>query len=141
MYCGEIIKQLGILMIITVVLYAIYPGEIYASDIQDMINHPEKYIVIHKYGFYVAARVGIIHHVQIENTADIPYKNIKVKLYYYLTNTHPGQLVSSTGGILPVTVPPKSNNVYLRGGTTLGAGSNQFDARNIEVLSAIPITD
>ena len=132
------INQLGLLMLITVIFSVIYPGGIYASDKQDMINHPEKYIVIHNYGFYIAARVAIIHHVQIEN---IPYKNIKVKLYYYLTNTHPGQLVSSTGGILPVTVPPKSNNLYLRGGTTLGAGSNQFDARNIEVLSAIPVTD
>jgi len=135
------IRQLSLLIIFIVISIAVYPYNICASDREDMINHPEKYITIHNYGFYVAARVGIIHHVRIENTADIPYKNIKVKLYYYSTGIKPGQLLSSTGGILPVTVPPNSNNIYLKGGTTLGAGSNAYDARNIRVLGAIPVTD
>lgn len=123
------------------ICFTVCPDLTGASDRQDMKNHPEKYIKIHKYGFYVAARVGIIHHVQIENTADISYKNVKVKLYYYLTGTKPGQLVSSTSGVLPVTLPPKSTDIYLKGGTTLGAGSNAFDARNIKVVGAIPVTD
>ncbi len=108
---------------------------------EDMVKHPEKYIKIHKYGFYVAARVAIIHHIQIENTADIPYKNIKVKLYYYSTSINPGQLLSSTSGILPIEIPPNSNDMYLRGGTTLGAGSLAYDARNIKVLSAVPVLE
>lgn len=112
-----------------------------AADKEDMIKHPEKYIKIHDYGFYVAARVGIIHHVQIENTADIPYRNVKVKLYYYSTGYKPGQLLSSTSGILPVLIPAKSNDLYLKGGATLGAGSTAYEARNIKVLGALPVTD
>jgi hypothetical protein len=131
-----------IISIIISMVYIIGSAELVsASDKQDMIDHPEKYIKIHSYGFYVAARVAIIHHVTIENTSDIPYKNIRVKLFYYSTSHKPGQLLSSTSGILPVVIAPNSNGTYLKGGTTLGAGSMAYDARNIRVLGALPILD
>ncbi|MEM4658863.1 MAG: hypothetical protein QXX77_10635 [Candidatus Methanosuratincola sp.] len=108
--------------------------------LRSQIEHPEFYLKISDWSFYVASRVAIIHHVTIENTADIAYKDIKVKVYYYSTSyPNYGRLVSSTTGVLPVTVPPKSRDVYLKDGITLGAGSLSYRAKNIEVLGATPI--
>lgn len=104
------------------------------------IEHPEFYLKIPSWSFYVASRVAILHHVTIENTADIAYKDIKIKVYYYSTSyPNYGRLVSSTTGILPVTVPPKSQNVYLRNGVTLGAASLSYRVKNIEILGATPV--
>ena len=135
------VRKAVLLVILTSLFFTPNTSKLYAADREDMIKHPEKYIKILDYGFYVAARVGIIHHVRIQNTADISYRNIKVKLYFYSTGIKPGQLLTSTGGVLPVLVPPNSTDIYLKGGTTLGAGSNAYDARDIQVLGAVPVTD
>ncbi len=105
-----------------------------------MILHPDWYIKISDWSFYVAARIAIIHHVTIENTSDIAYKNIKVRVRYYSTSTgNYGTEIAQETGILPVTLPPHSKKTYLEGGTVLGAGSSHMYPGNIEVLESIPI--
>ncbi len=107
-----------------------------------MIIHPEWYIKIIDSSFYVASRVAIIHHVTIENTSDIAYKNIKVRVNYYSTSSsNYGTQVAQETGVLPVTLPPHSKETYLKGGAVLGAGSMSWYAGNIEVLEAVPIID
>jgi hypothetical protein len=107
---------------------------------KDMIENPQKYLKITDWQFYVAARVAIIHHVKIENTADIDYKNLRVKVYYY-SNYPPkyNTLISSTSGVLPITVPANSSELYLEGGTTLGAGSMSYTAKNIKIIGVEPV--
>jgi hypothetical protein len=107
-----------------------------------IIVHPEWDIKITDWSFYVASRVAIIHHVTIENTSDIAYKNIKVRVSYYSTSSsNYGTQVAQETGILPVILPPHSKKTYLKGGTVLGAGSMSWYAGNIEVLEAVPIID
>lgn len=130
---------------ILILLFFLLPLRVSAlepDDMSSMLDHPEAYIKITDWSFYVAARVAIIHHLTIENTADIAYKDVKIKVYYYSTNPPDvGELISSTSGVLRITLPPKSKRIYLKGGSVLGAGSFGYRAGNIEVLSAVPITD
>ena len=101
------------------------------------ISHPEWYIKITDWSFYVAwGGEAIIHHVTIENTSDVAYKNIIVRVRYYSLTY--GTQVGGETGILPVLVPPHSKNTYLKAGTVLGSGSNIFRAGGIEVLGATP---
>jgi len=109
------------------------------SSKKDMIENPEKYLKITDWQFYIAARVAIIHHVKIENTADIDYKNIRVKVEYYSNYPKYNRYLSSTSGVLPITVAANSNELYLRGGTTLGAGSAGYIAKNIKIIGVEPI--
>ncbi len=105
------------------------------------ISHPEWYIKITGFNVYSARGVGIIHHVTIENTSDIAYKNVKVRVRYNSTSyTNQGTEVATESGVLPLTLPPHSKKTYLEGGAVLGASSSGFDAGSIEVLSAIPVT-
>jgi hypothetical protein len=107
-----------------------------------MILHPEWYIKITDWSFYVASWVAIIHHVTIENTSDIAYKNIKVRVSYYSSSpSNYGTEIAHETGILPVTLPPHSKKTYLKGGTVLGAGSMIWYAGNLQVLEAVPIMD
>jgi hypothetical protein len=108
-----------------------------------IIVHPEQYIKISDWSVYGTwSAVGIIHHVTIENTSDIAYKNIKVRVYYTSTSTaQQAIIISQETGILPVTLPPHSKNTYLKGGTTLGAGSQFMNPSRIEVLGATPVTE
>ena len=109
---------------------------------KSMIVHPEWYLKVVDFSYFIAARVAIFSNFKIENTADITYKDIKVKAYYY--STFPGsvgQIVSSTGGYLPVTVPPNSNNTYLKNGIPMGAGSINYRVKYVEVLGATPVVD
>jgi len=109
---------------------------------KQMIENPLRYIKITDWSFYAAARVAIIHHVTIENTADIPYKNIKVKVNYYPSSYLTfGKSISSTSGTLPITLPPRSKKTYLKGGITLGAGDMSYLYKDIIVLSATPVVD
>ena len=104
------------------------------------ILHPEWYIKITDWSFYTPFRTAVIHHVTIENTSDIAYKNIKVLVRYYSTSPSIyGTLVGGEIGILPVTLPPNSRGTYLEKGHVLGSGSSLFYADNIEVLGAIPV--
>lgn len=107
-----------------------------------MVLHPDRYIKITDFSVYSARGVAIIHHVTVENTSDIAYKNIKVRVRYNSRSyTNYGTEVATETGILPITLPPHSKKTYLEGGATLGAASSNFYASRIEVLGAIPLTD
>jgi len=106
-----------------------------------MVQHPEWYIKITDWSFYATRGVGIIHHVTIENTSDISYKNVEVKVHYYSTSaSNYGTEIGNETGVLKVVLPPHSKKTYLEGGAVLGAGSSLFNADNIEVLGALPAT-
>src|SRR3990170_6017586 len=106
-----------------------------------MVQHPEWYIKITDWSFYATRGVGIIHHVTIENTSDISYKNVEVRVHYYSTSaSNYGTEIGNEKGVLNVILPPHSKKTYLEGGAVLGAGSSLFNADNIEVLGALPAT-
>src|ERR1700757_543735 len=109
-------------------------GKAEEVEIKDpIIAHPEQYIKIIDWSVYGTwSAVGIIHHVTIENTSDIAYKNIKVRVYYTSTSTaQQAIIISQETGILPITLPPHSKNTYLKGGTTLGAESQFMNPTQI----------
>ncbi len=113
-----------------------------ASYDSNQITHPEWFIKITDWSYFTAARVAMLSSVKIENTAAIPYKDIKVKLLFYNSSGPAvGQTIATTQGVLPVTVPPKSTGIYLKGGTTMGAGNQSYRVSDIQVLSATPIVD
>ncbi len=106
-----------------------------------MAQHPEWYIKITDWSFYATRGIGIIHHVTIENTSDLAYKNVEVKVHYYSTSaSNYGTEIGNETGVLKVVLPPHSKKTYLEGGAVLGAGSSLFNADNIEVLGALPAT-
>ena len=108
-----------------------------------MIQHPEWYIKVADWSFYVAwAGVAMISNVTIENTADIPYKDIEIKLNYYSTSYgSAGEQVSSTTVVLPITVPPHSKNTYLKGGMPIGMGAQSYQTKYVQVLGAVPVSE
>ncbi|MGE5444093.1 MAG: hypothetical protein ACM3SR_05740 [Ignavibacteriales bacterium] len=128
-------------LIMLILLYRIGKAE-EAGTKNLMILHPEQYIKVTDWSFYVASRVAIIHHVTIENTGDVPYKDVEVRvLYYSMSYSNYGTQVSGETGILHVTLPPHTKKTYLEGGAVLGSGSTLFYADNLEVLGAVPLTD
>jgi hypothetical protein len=108
---------------------------------RQMIDHPEWYIKITGWTIYSTwSAVAIIHHVTIENTSDIPYKDVMVRVRYYQTSApREGTQIAQETGVLPVTLPPHSKDTYLRNGSTLGAASMFMYAKEIEVLGAVPV--
>jgi len=105
-----------------------------------MILHPEWYIKVTDWSYYAPSRVAMISHVRIENTADISYKNIKIKLNFYSTSYgSAGEQVSSTIGVLPITIPPHSKKTYLKGGMPIGMGAMSYRTKYVQVLGAVPI--
>jgi len=113
-----------------------------ASYNSNQITHPEWFIKITDWSYFAPARVAMLSSVKIENTADIAYKDIKVRLLF-TSSSGPavGQTIATTQGVLPVTVPPKNTDTYLKGGITMGAGNQGYRVSDIQVLSATPITD
>ncbi len=106
------------------------------------VMHPEWYIKITDFNVYSARGVAIIHHVTIENTSDIAYRNVKVRVRYNSTSyTNYGTEVATETGVLPVTLPPQSKKTYLQGGSVLGATSSSFYPKTIEVLGAVPVIE
>ncbi len=116
-------------------------GSVEPSNKNPMIQHPEWYIKILDWSFYVAwGGVAIIQNVAIENTSSVGYQDIKVRVNYYsTTGSNYGIQVGQEIGFLPVTLPPKSKNIYLKDGAILGLGSTNLRAGAIEVLSAVPL--
>lgn len=107
-----------------------------SNEIKYMKKHPASFIKIHDYNVYATwSSVAILHNVTIENTSDITYENIKVRIFYSSLN-RPGNVISQEAGIIPVTVPPHSKNTYLRGGIPFGGGSQAMNAVDIQVLGA-----
>ena len=117
-----------------------------AQDVEtntSMVEHPEWYIKITDWSVYATwGGVAIIHHVTIENTSNIAYKNIKVRVSYSSTSPpQQGSTISQETGILPITLPPNSKQTYLKGGATLGAGSQFMTPTGIQVLGATPVVN
>ena len=108
----------------------------------NQVLHPEWFIKVDDWSFFNAARVGMLSSVVIENTADIAYKDIQVKISMY-TNSPPavGQTIATNTAVLPITLPPKSKKKYLKGGIPVGGGSVAYRVSDIQVLSATPITN
>ena len=106
-------------------------------NIEDMKKNPQDYIEIEKWGFYVAARVAIVHHLKIKNSSLLTYKRVKIRVNY--GSTHPttyGNTVSFEEAVLPIELPPESTRTYLKSGYPIGAGSVSLLGKSIEVLSA-----
>lgn len=127
-----------IIKTLIIALFIFIPARVEPQEkLNPMFLHPEWYINITDWSFYAPRSVAIIHHVTIENTSDITYKDIKVRVRYYSTSpSKSGTQIGQETGILPVTLPPHSKKTYLKGGTVFGAGSNSMNAGNIEVLGA-----
>jgi hypothetical protein len=106
-----------------------------------MIQHPEWYIKVTDWSYFVAwVGVAMISNVTIENTADIGYIDIKIKLNYYSTSYgSAGEQVSSTTAVLPITVPPRSKGTYLKGGMPIGMGAQSYQTKYVQVLGAVPV--
>lgn len=107
----------------------------------NQVLHPEWYIKITDWSFYTAARVAILSSVTIENTADVTYKDVRVNLIYTSYSAPAAGIIATSTGMLPVTLPPKSKMTYLKGGQTMGAGNQNYDLGDIQVLSATPVRD
>lgn len=130
--------------IVVFIILTLFPISGKAQDLQtqnQMILHPELYIKVLDWSLYSAwGGVAIIHHVTIENTGDIAYKNIAVKVFYYsYSYSDTGTLICQESGVLPITIPPNSKNTYLKNGATLGASSMGTYAGYLEVLGATPL--
>ena len=131
-----------LLLISILVLTGLIPTQSYAQNYSadTMRAHPEWYIKITDWSVYATwGAVAIIHHVTIENTSDVEYKDVKVRVFYSSLTGGTGTVVSQEVGILPVTLPPKSKKTYLKKGTTIGAGSQFMNGVGIQVLSATPV--
>ena len=107
----------------------------------NQVLHPEWYIKITDWSFYTAARVAILSSVTIENTADVTYKDVRVNLIYTSYSAPAAGIIATSTGMLPVTLPPKSKMTYLKGGQTMGAGNQNYDLSDIQVLTATPVRD
>lgn len=108
----------------------------------NQITHPEWFLKITDWSYFAPARVAMLSSVKIENTADIAYKDIRIRVVFNASSGPAvGQTIATTQGLLPVTVPPKSRDTYLKGGITVGAGRQGYRVSEIQVLSATPITN
>lgn len=113
-----------------------------ASYNSNQITHPEWFLKITDWSYFAPARVAMLSSVKIVNNADIAYKDIRVRLLFNSTSPPAvGQIIATTEGMLPVTVPPKSADTYLRGGVTMGAGRQGYRVSDIQILSATPILE
>jgi hypothetical protein len=113
--------------------------KLYLPD--SMTTNPEWYIKVTDWSVYATwSAVAIIHSVTIENTSDVEYKNVRVRVCYTSMSTGgAGNIVSQEVGVLPVTLPPRSKKTYLKQGVTLGAGSTFMNAVELQVLGATPV--
>ena len=131
------VKLITLLVLLTIV------SVVRADDqekLKPMVDHPEWYINISDWSFYATFGVGIIKSVTIENTSDITYKDVLIRLRYYSTSSrYYGRQISEDVGVPPVTVPPRSKKTYLKDGITFGQTPGQIYAGALEVLGAIPV--
>jgi len=107
------------------------------NKIDDMKKNPQNYIKIEKWGFYVAARVAIVHHLEIKNESQLTYNRVKIRVNYGSTGpTTYGNTISFEEAVLPIELPPNTTKTYLKSGYPIGAGSARMFGKSIEVLSA-----
>ena len=131
------IKIFTLLLFTTIILISFSANGKDINNIENMKKNPQDYIEIEKWGFYVAARVAIVHHLKIKNNSPLTYKRVKIKVKYASTNpTNYGNTVSFEEAVLPIELPPNSTNTYLKSGYPIGAGSVSLLGKSIEVLSA-----
>ncbi len=129
------------LFIFVLCLFISSPCLLSASNLENgtvkyMRTHPGSYIKIHDYSVYATwSSVAILHNVIIENSSDLTYENIKVRICYSSLST-PGNIISQEVVIIPVTVPPHSKNNYLSTGIPFGGGAQAMNAVDIVVLGA-----
>ena len=105
----------------------------------NQVLHPEWFIKVTDWSFYTAARVAILSSVTIENTSDVTYKDVQVKLLYTSYPAPVAGIIATSTATLPVTLPPKSRATYLKGGQTVGAGQQSYKLSDIVVLSATAV--
>ena len=116
-------------------------GEEYLPD--SMKTHPEWYIKVSDWSVYATwGGVAIIQGLTIENTSDIPYRDVKVRVTYSSNAAGgAGGVVNQEAGVLPITLPAKSKDTYLKAGYPFGAGSQFMNPLSIQVLGATPVFD
>lgn len=133
-------------LVITALLILTLPaglarGEEYLP--QSMKTHPEWYINVSEWSVYATwGGVAIIQGLTIENTSDLAYRGVKVRVTY-TSNTAggSGSVVNQETGVLPITLPPHSKDTYLKAGYPFGAGSQFMNPLAIQVLGATPVTE
>ena len=117
----------------------------YSQDAFDynsnQVLHPEWFIKVTDWSFYTAARVAILSSVTIENTSDVTYKDVQVKLLYTSYPAPVAGIIATSTATLSVTLPPKSKATYLKGGQTVGAGQQNYKLSDIVILSATAVKD
>ena len=115
----------------------------YSEDAFDynsnQVLHPEWFIKITDWSFFTAARVAMLSSVIIENTSDVTYKDVRVKLLYTSYPAPVAGIIATSTTTLPVTLPPKSKATYFKGGLTVGAGEQSYKLSDIVVISATAV--
>ena len=80
-----------------------------------MENSPASYLIIHDYNVYATwSSVAILNNVEIENTGDVAYENIKVRIFY-TSFDRPGNVISQETGIIPITGAPSQQKKVFTG--------------------------
>lgn len=79
--------------------------------------------------------VAVVHHLRLKNSSSKTYKKLKVRICYE-SDSRPGNVVSTQIGVIEIEVLPNTEKTYLKGGTTLGAGSPIAKAVHFEILDA-----
>jgi len=115
-----------------------YPQDAFDYN-SNQVLHPEWFIKVTDWSFYTAARVAILSSVTIENTSDVTYKDVQVKLLYTSYPAPVAGIIATSTATLPVTLPPKSKATYLKSGQTVGAGQQSYKLSDIVVLSATAV--
>ncbi|MEW6146160.1 MAG: hypothetical protein AB1598_14200 [Thermodesulfobacteriota bacterium] len=116
-------------------------GEEYLPD--SMKTHPEWYINISEWSVYATwGGVAIIQGLTIENTSDLAYTGVKVRVTYTSdTAGGAGGIINQETGVLPITLPPHSKDTYLEAGYPFGGGSQFMNPLAIQVLGATPVME
>ncbi|HSE83337.1 MAG TPA: response regulator [Thermodesulfobacteriota bacterium] len=119
--------------------------EIRRWDVIETATHSGGIRII-DWSFYTPwSGVAVIHHILIENTSDMNYNNIKVRVHYYTSSddnrTRRGEITAT----LPILVPPHSKKVYLKEGLALRGDFNingmNVKNQSIEIVEAAPLKD
>jgi hypothetical protein len=85
-------------------------------------------IKITGWSFYAAWGMSTMHHVTIENTSDTAYKDVRVKVDYYLSYYPTKSSVAML--VLPITIPPHSKKTYLERGSFQPDSESRWDVRH-----------
>ena len=128
-----------IILLFSLILLLIFSYSAFSKQsptTQHMVDNPDSYIKIHDFAVYGTwSAVAILHNVVIENTSDVQYMNIRVRICYSSISS-PGYIISQEEGVIPVILPPKSKERYLNAGIPFGGGAQAMNAVEIQVLGA-----